>query len=40
MAAKLTQVLEDQVKCPICLQQYEDPRILPCRIPIVDIVYK
>ncbi|KAK3751074.1 hypothetical protein QZH41_010958 [Actinostola sp. cb2023] len=30
MAAKLTQVLEDQVTCPICLQQYEDPRILPC----------
>ncbi|KAK3735709.1 hypothetical protein QZH41_010142 [Actinostola sp. cb2023] len=30
MAAKLSQGLEDQVKCSICLEQYQDPRILTC----------
>ncbi|XP_020905188.1 tripartite motif-containing protein 45-like [Exaiptasia diaphana] len=30
MAAKMLLSLEDQVTCPICLQQYQDPRILPC----------
>ncbi|KAK3723368.1 hypothetical protein QZH41_015945 [Actinostola sp. cb2023] len=30
MAAKLSQGLEDQVTCPICLEQYQDPRILTC----------
>ncbi|KXJ20321.1 tripartite motif-containing protein 45 [Exaiptasia diaphana] len=30
MAAKMSLSLEDQVICPICLEQYQDPRILPC----------
>ncbi|KAK3735710.1 hypothetical protein QZH41_010143 [Actinostola sp. cb2023] len=30
MAAKLSQGLEDQVTCPVCLEQYQDPRILTC----------
>jgi len=30
MAAKFPQDLEDHVTCPICLGQYQDPRVLPC----------
>jgi hypothetical protein len=30
MAAKLSQGLGEQVTCPICLEHYSDPRVLPC----------
>ena len=30
MAAKFPQDFEDHVTCPICLGQYQDPRLLHC----------
>lgn len=31
MASKFPESLEDDLTCPICLEIYEDPRMLPCQ---------